>query len=156
MKPNRTREEIANDILNFFTNNEDIFSDCIEELDTCNGYLGESMCYPMNMFDSLYRDTEPSEILRRAFYGHDEDNFIIRNGNKIYPAFNPDRSYFRLDDNDNFISTDVRDYTGYLDHDLVENMFDCRRDICNIYKYEELAALFNELEKVGDAEENNS
>ena len=44
-KTTRTAEEITTDIIEYFEKNGDIFTDCIEELDSNNGYLGHSRYY---------------------------------------------------------------------------------------------------------------
>ena len=41
----RTAEEITRDIVEYFKNNEEIYKDCMEELDGYNGYLGDSRYY---------------------------------------------------------------------------------------------------------------
>ena len=47
-KTTRTAEEITREIIEYFKNNEDIFNDCMEELDSYNGYLGDNRYYLMD------------------------------------------------------------------------------------------------------------
>lgn len=143
----RTAEEITADIIAFFKDNEDIFNEAIEELDAYNGYLGDNRYYTMDELDECFIGTEPSEILRRAFYGYDEETFITDgSGNREYGQFNPNRDYFTYNGYGNLISADHKDYTGYLDKYAIEAMVENRRYIDSIEQSDELAALFDELE----------
>lgn len=95
IKRTRTAEEITADIIAYFENNEDVFNDCMGELDGYNGYLGDDRYYSMDELDEFYRDSDPLEILRRAYYGRDDDTWTTdSNGNKTYGEFNPNRDYF--------------------------------------------------------------
>ena len=44
----RTKEQITNAIITYFENNEDIFNDCIEELDSYNCYLNDERYYEIH------------------------------------------------------------------------------------------------------------
>ena len=147
----RTTEEITADIIEYFENNEDIFNDCIEELDSYNGYLSDDRYYSMDELDELHNGTEPSELLRRAFYGYDEETYTTdRDGNKTYGAFNPNRDYFRYNGYGNLVSADYKDYSGMLDKYAVESMSENRCYIDSIDDNEELTALFDELEAAAE------
>ena len=146
---NRTKENIIADIIQHFKENEDIFNDCIEELDGYNGYLGDDRYYYMEDMSEFYHGQDPLEILTLAFYGHDDDTWETdRNGNKIYGEFNPNRDYFYYDGYGNLVSSNYKDYSGKLDHWAIEEMSENRDYIYSIEDDEELAALFNELEEV--------
>lgn len=145
----RTAEEVTADIIEFFKNNEDIYNEAIEELDSYNGYLGDDRYFSMDELDELHNGTEPSELLRRAFFGYDEETYTTdRDGNKTYGAFNPNRDYFRYNGYGNLVSADYKDYSGQLDKYAVESMSENRRYIDSIEQSDELAALFDELEEV--------
>lgn len=145
----RTAKEVTADIIEFFKENEDVFNDCIEELDGYNGYLNDDRYYSMDELDELYTGTEPSEILRRAFFGYDEETYTTdRDGNKTYGAFNPNRDYFRYNGYGNLVSADYKDYSAHLDNYAVEAMSENRDYIDSIEQSDELAALFDELEEV--------
>ena len=149
----RTPEEITADIIEYFENNEDIFNDCIEELDSYNGYLGDYRYYSMDELDELYNGTEPSELLRRAFYGYDEETYTTdRDGNKTYGAFNPNRDYFRYNGYGNLVSADYKDYSGMLEPFAIEVMSENRSYIDSIDDNEKLTALFDELEAAAEGE----
>lgn len=150
----RTLEEITADIIEYFKNNEDIFNDCMEELDSYNGYLSDDRYYSMDELDELHNGIEPSELLRRAFFGYDEETYTTdRDGNKIYGAFNPNRDYFRYNGYGNLVSADYKDYTGMLDKYAVESMSENRLYVDSIEQSDELAALFDELEATAEVEE---
>lgn len=149
----RTTEEITDDIIEYFENNEDIFNDCMEELDSYNGYLGDDRYYLMDELDELHNGIEPSELLRRAFFGYDEETYTTdRDGNKTYGAFNPNREYFRYNGYGNLVSADYKDYTGMLDKYAVESMSENRLYVDSIEQSDELAALFDELEAATEEE----
>ena len=149
----RTPEEITADIIAYFENNEDIFNDCMEELDSYNGYLGDDRYYSMDELDELYNGTEPSELLYRAFYGYDEETYTTdRDGNKTYGAFNPNRDYFRYNGYGNLVSADYKDYSGMLEPFAIEVMRENRDYIDAIDDNEELTALFDELEAAAEEE----
>lgn len=149
----RTAEEVIADIIEYFENNEDIFNDCMEELDSYNGYLDDDRYFSMDELDELYNGTEPSELLRRAFFGYDEETYTTdRDGNKTYGAFNPNREYFRYNGYGNLVSADYKDYSGQLDKYAIEAMDENRSYIDSIDNDEELTALFDELEAAAEEE----
>lgn len=147
MKNTRTAEKITNEIIAYFNDHEDIYNAAAEELDAYNGYLGDDRYYSMDELDELYNGTEPSEILARAFYGYDEETWNTdASGNKEYGAFNPNREYFRYNGYGNLVSADYKDYTGLLDHYIIESMIENRNYIDTIDNDPELSKLFDELE----------
>lgn len=142
------KTEIMNRIINYFEENEEIYNEAVEELDSYNGYLGDDRYYSMYDLDELYRDTEPTEILYRAFYGHDDDCWHTdSSGNKIYEAFNPNREYFYFNGYGNLVSSNYKDYSDKLDKYLIESMSENRYYIGAIDDNDELSALFDELEE---------
>lgn len=144
----RTKEEITAAIIEWFEANEDEFNAAIEELDSYNGYLGDDRYYSMDELDELYSGTEPTEILRRAFYGYDEDTYNTdSHGNREYGAFNPNRDYFTYNGYGNLVSADYKDYSGHLDHWTIESMSENRRYIDTIDDNDELSELFDALEE---------
>ena len=147
MKNTRTAEKIKDEIIAYFYEHEDIYNAAVEELDAYNGYLGDDRYYSMNELDELYSGTEPTEILYRAFYGYDEETYTTdASGNKQYGPFNPNREYFRYNGYGNLVSADYKDYTGLLDHYIIESMLDNRDYIDAIVNDPELSDLFDELE----------
>ena len=146
-KATRSAEEITAAIIEFFQENEDVYNDCIEELDQYNGYLGDDRYYSMDDLDELYA-TKPSELLYRAFYGHDAEIYSTDgSGNRKYGQFNPNREYFAYNGYGNLVSADYKDYSAHLDKDAVEAMSENRNYIDTIDDNEELAELFDELEQ---------
>lgn len=142
------KNEIMNRIINYFEENEEIYSEAIEEFDSYNGCLGDDRYYNMDELDELYRDAEPTEILYRAFYGYDDDCWHTDGGgNKIYEAFNPNRAYFYFNGYGNLVSSNYKDYSGKLDEYLIESMSENRYYIDAIDDNDELNALFDELEE---------
>ena len=102
----------------------------------------------MDELDELHNGTEPSELLRQAFYGYDEETYTIdRDGNKTYGAFNPNRDYFRYNGYGNLVSADYKDYSGMLEPFTIEVMRENRDYIDSIETDETLQKLFDKLEE---------
>ena len=142
-----TRELTIKRIISFFEENDDILTECAEQLDSYDGYIGDGRYYPMEELDELMFGKDPSELLRMAFYGHDEDTFTTdSHGNREHGAFNPNRDYFTFNGYGNLVSSDYIDYSGYLDHYFIEALEEARRWVDAIDDSDELAALFDELE----------
>ena len=145
----RTVKEITADIIAYFEENEEEYNRAIEELDSYNGYLNDDRYYSMDDFNELHNGLQPDELLRRAFYGYDEETYTTdRDGNKTYGVFNPNRDYFRYNGYGNLVSADYKDYSANLDGWVVKAMSENRHYIDSIEDSEELAALFDELETV--------
>ena len=148
MNEKRMKEDIIANIIQYFKENEDVFSDCMEELDSYNGYLGDDRYYDMEELNDLYSGQEPQEILLRAFYGFDADSWHTdSSGNKIYAAFNPNRNYFYFNSYGNLVSSDYKDYSNKLDGYAIEEMSENRNYIDSIENDDILAGLFDELEE---------
>lgn len=142
------KETTVKKIIEFFSENEDIFNACIEELDSYNGYLGDDRYYSMDEIDEFYSGTDPLELLRRAYYGRDDDNYTTdSSGNKTYGEFNPNRDYFYYNGYGNLVSSDYKDYSYKLDEYAIEEMSENRQYIDSIDGDDDLAALFDELEQ---------
>lgn len=150
----KTREEITNAIVAYFEENEDVFNACIEELDSYNGYLGDDRYFEMEMLDEFYCSEKATEILYRAFYGHDEDNYHTdANGNREHAEFNPNRNYFKFNAYGNLVSTNYPDYSHLLDRYFVEALADDRRYLYSVDDDETLKKLFDQLEKIDESDE---
>lgn len=135
-------------ILEYFKENEDVFNSCVEELDSYNGFLGDDHVYPMEELNELYAGTEPIDILYRAFYGHDAENYSIdADGEKHYSEFNPNRDYFYFNGYGNLVSCDYIDYSDKLDEYTIEQLRQNRQYIDTIDNEPELTELFDELEE---------
>ena len=109
-----------------FEQDEQLFSAAIEELDSYNGYLSDNRYYSMDELNEFYSDTEPLELLQRAYFGRDNDTWTTdSSGNKTYGEFNPNREYFTYNGYGNLVSSNYKDYSYLLDDyfidDLIEN-----------------------------------
>ena len=148
MNENRTKKAIIADIIQYFKENEDVFNDCMEDLDSYNGYLGDDRYYDMEELNDIYSGQEPQEILFRAFYGFDDDSWHTdSSGNKEYGAFNPNRNYFYFNGYGNLVSSDYKDYSDNLDGYAIEAMSENRNYIDSIENDDILSDLFDELEE---------
>ena len=137
--------ELVNKVIAYFKENEDEFIECIEDLDGYNGYLGDDRYYSMDELDEFYSNTEPSEILYRAFYGHDDDTYTTDgSGNREYGQFNPNREYFRFNAYGNLVSSNYKDYSEYLDEGFVDELHD---NLGNLYSVPDaVSEMFDEFD----------
>ena len=141
------REQALKNIIEYFEENEDVFNDCIEDLDSYNGYLGDDRYYSMDELSEFYSGTDPIELLQRAYFGWDEDNWTTdERGEKHHAEFNPNREYFRYNGYGNLVSADYKDYTDHMDDYAVESMAENRGHLWYIDNTPELSELFDELE----------
>lgn len=154
VEDHRERAEVVADIISYLEDNTDVLSACVEQLDSYNGYLGDDRYYQMDEINDLYSGTDPIELLYRAFYGYDEENFTINaHGEKEYSEFNPNRNYFRFNGYGNFVSCDYPDYSDKLDAELVDELQSYRLEVDAIDDNTDLARLFDELDAIDKAEE---
>lgn len=134
---------LAETLLNYYKENEDDFNHDVEEMDDWNGYLGFGRIEPMEELDVIYQNEEATEILRSAFFGHDE--------NSIQSAtFNPNRDYFYCDGYGNLVSTDFIDYSDYLDDDCVQQIIDNESHLCLSDGAQEIIDSYDELKSLDD------
>lgn len=147
------REEKARKILDYFKENEEVFNECLEELDGYNGYLGDDRYYYMDDMGEFFHGEDPISLLNRAYFGYDGETWTTdEHGEKHYGAFNPNRDYFTFNGYGNFVSADYKDYSAHLDAYAVEEMAENRQHIYTIDDNDELSALFDEYEQDETAE----
>lgn len=134
-------------IIAYFEENESVFNECIEELDSWNGYLGDDRYYSMDELNEFFCDVKPIDILQRAYFGRDDDTWTTDSrGEKTYGEFNPNRDYFYFNGYGNLVSSDYKDYTHKLDNYFVEALAENRQYISAFDYNDELCELFDELE----------
>jgi len=148
----RTEEEIRQELKDLFENDDTLFNETIEELDSYNGYLGDDRYYPMEYLTD-YIDTSDlwNSLIYRMFYGSDDDCYITNSqGEKEYQQFNPNREYYYYNGYGNLVSSDYKDYSDYLDDyfidSLLENHLDLSLDA-------DIETLLDELENAEQEEE---
>lgn len=139
------RQEIINEIKQYFEENPDIFNDAITELDSYNGCLGDWRCYDMDMIDELFSGCSPLEVLERAYFGRDD----VCGGD--FSEFNPNRNYFYFNGYGNLVSTNDPDYSSFLDDYVIESMIKNRNEIDTIETNDELKQLFDKVEELEEA-----
>ena len=134
-------------IVAWFKDNEEVFNECIEDLDSYNGYLGDDRYYCMDELDELYSGVAASEVLARAFFGRDDDTWTVNSyGEKEYGSFNPNRDYFRYNGYGNLCSSDYKDYSYFLDEHFIDSLIENRGNLYCIDDNPELAEMFDALE----------
>jgi hypothetical protein len=118
---------LAEALFEYYQQNKEDFNHDIEELDSLNGWLGDDKIIPMDELDKIYQGKDATEILRCAYFGHDDDNWHEENGERVYGEFNPNRDYVYFVFNNgygNLVSTDYRDYSKFLDDNFVQAIID--------------------------------
>ena len=115
---------LAEELMNYYQQNEDDFNNDIEELDSWDGILGDNRLEPMEDLDEHYHGQDVTEILNRADFGHDDDSWHEENGEKVYGPFCPNREYFYFNGYGNLVSTDFKDYSGFLNEDTIQDIID--------------------------------
>lgn len=129
-------------LIEFFRENEDLYNETIEELDSYNGFLGDDRYYLMEDLPEFYRDTDPIELLQRAFFGGDLDDYTVDAAGRIsYGAFNPNRNYFTFNGYGNLLSTNYKDYSAHLDKWFIMALME---NADYLYLNEEVAATIQE------------
>lgn len=135
-----TKADAAVDaIIEWFEENQEAFTECIEELDCYDGYLGDERYYSMCDLEEFVRGGDVIYWLNRAYFGHDE--------NDTNSSFNPNRDYFRFNGYGNLVSSDWKDYSDMIDKWAVERLSQERYHLLSIEDYDELAKLFDALEE---------
>lgn len=147
----RTEKEIRQELKNLFEDDNTLFNDTIEELDSYNGYLGDDRYYPMEEIDELLSDYNVTDILYRAFYGYNQDDYTTDNyGMKYYCSFNPNCDYFRFNGYGNLVSAWDEDYSDYLDDYFIDSLLENRSYLS---LNADVEALLDELENAEQGEE---
>lgn len=118
----KTKQE---QLMELFQNNEQLFNEAIEELDSYNGYLGDDRYYYMEGLNEFYHGVDAIELLYRTFYGYDADNWNTNvHGEKEHAAFNPNREYFSYNGYGNLVSSNYKDYSCYLDNYFIDSLIE--------------------------------
>ena len=138
---------LAETLLEYYKNNEDDFNHDIEELDSWEGILGDERIEEMDFLDEFYQGTEPTEILRRAYFGYDD---TYAKSEQRAP-FNPNRDYFYFNAYGNLVSTDYKDYSSFLDEYFVNEIIDneCHLDLSDVAQ-----EIIDNYDEDGDSNEN--
>ena len=148
----RTEEEIRQELKDLFEDDTELFNDTIEELDSYNGYLGDDRYYFMEyLTDCINTSDLWNSLIYRMFYGRDDDCYITNSqGEKEYSQFNPNREYYYYNGYGNLVSSDDKDYSGYLDNYFIDSLLE-NRSYLNLDA--DVEALLNELENAEQDEE---
>jgi hypothetical protein len=118
-------ETIKKQLKELFEQDEQLFNAVIEELDSYNGYLNDNRYYSMDELNEFYRDSEPLELLLRAYFGRDDDTWTTdSSGNKTHGEFNPLREYFTYNGYGNLVSSNYKDYSYLLDDYFLDSLIE--------------------------------
>lgn len=149
----RTEKEIRQELKDLFEEDNTLFNDTIEELDSYNGYLGDDRYYYMEEINGLPNEYgyNVTDILYRVFCGYNQDEYTTDGyGEKHYGLFNPNCDYFRFNGYGNLVSAWDKDYSDFLDDYFIDSLLE-NRSYLNIDA--DIEALLDELENAEQGEE---
>lgn len=149
----RTEKEIRQELKDLFEEDNALFNETIEELDSYNGYLGDDRYYFMEEINGLPNDYgyNVTDILYRVFCGYNQDEYTTDGyGEKHYGSFNLNCDYFKFNGYGNLVSAWDKDYSDFLDDYFIDNLLENRSSL-NIDA--DIEALLDELENAEQGEE---
>lgn len=117
-------------LMELFKNDTELFNSAIEELDNYNGYLGDDRYYEMDMLPELLSGLSAIDLLNRAYFGRDDENWHTdAHGKKIYDSFNPNREYFYFNGYGNLVSANYKDYSAHLDDYFIDAIIENQNNL---------------------------
>lgn len=139
----RTEKEIRQELKDLFEEDNALFNETIEELDSYNGYLGNDRYYFMeNLTDYIDKSDLWNSLIYRMFYGRDDDCYITNSQGE--------KEYYYYDGYGNLVSSDDKDYSNYLDDYFIDDLLENRSYLSLDTDVE---ALLDELENAEQGEE---
>ena len=115
------KSDLVESMVNYYQEiswNENDFNTIIEFIDSYDGYLGDDRYYGMSLLDDLFYGCSPLEIVEKINYGY----------------FNPRDDYFKFDIY-GIESTDVKDYSAFIDNYFMEELIDNDHYLSEIEDY---------------------
>lgn len=153
MTNTRTKDIVINEIIKLFTEDEEAFNNCIEDLDSYNGYLGDDRYYNMDELKEFYYNADVMDLINRVYYGYSEDEtYTDEHGQIKHCQFNPNQDYFRYNGYGNLVSAWYKDYTGFLNEYFIDDLLQYRQEVYSIEDDARLVELLDELEELEQAE----
>lgn len=147
----RTRAEIIAEIIEYFENDTDAFTEVIEDCDDWDGYLEDDRWYSADDLEEILDGRPIVEILNMSRFGSDLDDWHYDSHNeKVFASFNPNRDWFRFDGYGNLESSNYKDYNDKIDHYAIEEIEENRGHLTSLDDYDELVCLFNELDEADE------
>lgn len=141
------RTEIIDKIIEVLESDEELFIEAVEEVDDWNGFLDGGRYFDMELLEDVLYGRDIIDTLNMAYFGTDED------ASYKYSSFNPNREYFKFNGYGNLVSADYKDYSCYLNYDLIDDLYEHRYKLEVINNNSELRELFNKLEELEELEE---
>ena len=140
------RQQIIDDIIELFENDEELFIEAVEELDDWNGFLENDRYLDMDLLEDVLSGRDILDMLNMSYFGKDEDSW------NEYSSFNPNRKYFKFNGYGNLISAYYKDYSCYLTESFIEDLYENRYKLSVIDNNSEVKELFNKLEELEELE----
>lgn len=131
----RTLEELRQAAIEMLEEDDDLFVECINELDNWNGFADGYRCYPMYEFNDLFCGVEPLDVIDKistsAFSTN--DNYFVETIYGIESTDFPEDVY-RDNTDEKEVLDNVIDYYNHLSisdsefNDLVEEIINYEED----------------------------
>lgn len=118
------------DLINFFSDNADIYEDVIEELDSYDGYLTGERYYPMEDLETDLSGLNPIELI-----------------NRLSNDFSLNDEWYKWENNYTLISTHHKDYSDYLDSYFINDLLENYHQLYSVDEYPELLEMLENVER---------
>lgn len=149
MTNTRTKDIVINEIIKLFTEDEEVFNNCIEDLDSYNGYLGDDRYYNMDELKEFYYNADVMDLINRVYYGYSEDEtYTDEHGQIKHCQFNPNQDYFRYNGYGNLVSAWYKDYMVFLNEYFIDDLLQYRQEVYSIEDDARLVELLDELKEI--------
>lgn len=128
-------QNILDSIYDYFKSHKDIYINTIEQLDNCNGYLGEERWDDMSIFDEWSTTPKPLVVAGMVYDGRDISG----------DRFNPYANYFRFNRHGTLESSNEKDYDVFLGDEFLFEVLDYRDALPAVNENEVLSGLYDRL-----------
>ena len=130
----RTLEELRQAAIEMLENDDDLFVECVNELDSWNGFADGYRCYDMSEFNDLFYGTLPLDVIDKVTSEFStNDNYFV---DTIYGIESTDfpEDVYRSNTDEEEVLDNVIDYYNHLSisdsdfNDLVEEIINYEED----------------------------
>lgn len=128
-------QNILDNIYDYFQSHKNVYVNVIEQLDDCNGYLGDERWDNMAIFDEWSTTPRPLVVAGMVYDGRDI------NGDR----FNPYSDYFRFNRYGTLESSDEKNYDDFLTDDFLLEALSYRDDLPAVNENKVLSNLYDKL-----------
>lgn len=112
----KIKTDLRKEIIAVLDADPTLLANVLEELDDLNGYLGSDRWMDMTTLETVLSDVNPYDVAWMCYYGKDIDSW------NDTASFCPRRQYFRINDLGNLESSNVRNYDGWNNGSLADDI----------------------------------